>query len=164
MTTPGWTTVGCTGHQSLSLSTRRLVAAEIGNHLATIAGELIGVCSLAGGADQIFAHALLAAGGRLHAIIPSANAHESFSSEDDHLGFTSLLALADKQTQLPFPTPTEEAYMAAGKAVADASDILLAVWDGRPAAGLGGTADVVAYANAHGRTVKVIWPPGGSRG
>ncbi len=158
------TTVGCTGHQSLSLWTRRQVAAEIATYLATIPGELTGVCSLAGGADQIFAHALLAAGGHLRAVIPSANSHDSFTRDDDRTAFTHLLEQAIERTDLPFPKPTEEAYMAAGKAVSDASDILLAVWDGKPAAGLGGTADVVAYARERGRHVMVIWPPGSSRG
>jgi hypothetical protein len=157
------TTVGCTGHQSLSLWTRRQVAAEIATYLATIPGELIGVCSLAGGADQIFAHALLAAGGHLHAIVPSANSDESFARDDDRTAFTHLLEQAAERTDLPFSTPTEEAYMEAGKVVADACEILLAVWDGKPAAGLGGTADVVAYARERGRHVMVVWPSGSSR-
>lgn len=157
------TTVGCTGHQSLSLWTRRQVAAEIATYLATIPGELVGVCSLAGGADQIFAHAMLAAGGHLHAIVPSANSDESFSHDDDRTAFTHLLEQATERTDLPFSMPTEEAYMAAGKVVADTCEILLAVWDGKPAAGLGGTADVVAYARERGRHVMVVWPSGSSR-
>ena len=157
------TTVGCTGHQSLSLQTRRQVAAEIAKYLATIPEKLVGVCSLAGGADQIFAYALLAAGGYLHAIVPSANSHDSFSLDNDRAAFDHLLEQAAERTDLPFPRPTEEAYMAAGKVVSDASDVLLAVWDGRPAAGLGGTADVVAYARERGRHVVVIWPPGSLR-
>jgi hypothetical protein len=158
------TTVGCTGHQSLSPWTRRQVAAEIATYLATIPGKLIGVCSLAGGADQIFAHVLLAAGGHLHAIIPSANSHDSFTHDDDRTAFIHLLEQAAERIDLPFPKPTEAAYMAAGKAVSDASEILLAVWDGKQAQGLGGTADVVAYARQQGRNVIVIWPPGSSRG
>jgi hypothetical protein len=121
------------------------------------------VCSLAGGADQIFAYVLLAAGGHLYAIVPSADSHDSFSLDDDRIAFDHLLEKATQRTDLPFPNPTEEAYMAAGKAVSDACDVLLAVWDGKPAAGLGGTADVVAYARKQGRDVLVIWPPGSSR-
>jgi hypothetical protein len=40
---------------------------------------------------------------------------------------------------------------------------LLAVWDGKPARGHGGTADVVAAAREQGRTVRVIWPAGSTR-
>ena len=52
---------------------------------------------------------------------------------------------------------------AAGKAIAERSDLVLAVWDGRPAGGLGGTADVVKYARERGTTVAVIWPDGCAR-
>jgi hypothetical protein len=40
----------------------------------------------------------------------------------------------------------QESYFAAGKKVVDATDLLVAVWDGKPAKGLGGTADIVKYA------------------
>ncbi|MFH9861330.1 hypothetical protein [Streptomyces sp. NPDC017202] len=40
---------------------------------------------------------------------------------------------------------------------------LLAVWDGKPARGYGGTADVVAYAERTGVAVRVLWPDGASR-
>ncbi|MEV5731635.1 hypothetical protein AB0N50_38930 [Streptomyces pharetrae] len=42
-------------------------------------------------------------------------------------------------------------------------DELLAVWDGKPARGYGGTADVVAYAQRQGTAVRVLWPQGASR-
>jgi hypothetical protein len=43
------------------------------------------------------------------------------------------------------------------------SDQLWAVWDGQPARGYGGTADVVAAAHGNGLPVQVIWPPGAHR-
>ncbi len=73
------------------------------------------MCSLAGGADQIFAHALLAAGGHLHGIVPSANSDESFACDDDRTAFTRLLDQAAERTDLPFSMPTEEAYMEAAR-------------------------------------------------
>ena len=53
--------------------------------------------------------------------------------------------------------------MDAGKVVVDRSSVVLAVWDGQPSRGLGGTADVVAYARQRGVTVTVVWPEGASR-
>jgi hypothetical protein len=38
------------------------------------------------------------------------------------------------------------------------TDRLYAVWDGKPARGYGGTADVVAEAEKRGIPVTVIWP------
>jgi len=43
------------------------------------------------------------------------------------------------------------------------ADRLFAVWDGQPARGYGGTADVVAEARQRGVPVTVIWPEGASR-
>ena len=50
---------------------------------------------------------------------------------------------------------TEDAYRAAGEAVVERSDVLLAVWDGQPAKGIGGTGEVVAAAGRLG--VPVSW-------
>ena len=48
--------------------------------------------------------------------------------------------------------------MAPANVVADRCDLLIAVWDGQPAQGLGGTGDVVRYAREIGREVLVVWP------
>jgi hypothetical protein len=53
--------------------------------------------------------------------------------------------------------------MAASKLMIDTADELYAVWDGRPARGYGGTADVVAYAHELGKPVHIIWPAGAKR-
>ena len=74
--------VGCTGHQSLSPSTRRDVAAAIASVLASQTEDaLVGFTSLAQDADQLFAFAVLAAGGQVHAVIPSQGYEESFTSD-----------------------------------------------------------------------------------
>ena len=45
----------------------------------------------------------------------------------------------------------------------DDADVLFAVWDGQPARGYGGTADVVAEARRRKVPVRVIWPDGAQR-
>ncbi len=157
------TTIGCTGHQTLSPLTRRQVAAALATQIAKVEDELVGLCSLAVGADQIFAHILLASGGRLHAVIPCQGYASTFGDEATRQEFQRLLSAAHEVTELPFSEPSEEAFMAAGRTVADRCDLLLAVWDGQPAAGLGGTADVVAHAASRGRPVEIVWPDGSSR-
>jgi hypothetical protein len=52
----------------------------------------------------------------------------------------------------------EDAYLAAGQRVVELSDIVLAVWNGKPAKGKGGTADVVAYAIRRGMPLIHINP------
>jgi hypothetical protein len=65
--------------------------------------------------------------------------------------------------ELSFDEPTEEAFWSAGRYVVDHADQVLAVWDGQQAGGLGGTADVVAYARAKRKPVTRIWPAGAER-
>jgi hypothetical protein len=156
------TVIGCTGHQTLSPTTVAGVAAAITAELARLQGPLTGVCSLAAGADQIFAEAILAAGGELRAVLPSQGYTTTFTDEN-RVRYAALLAAAGTVTTLPYQEPSEQAYLAAGHTVVNCSDVLLAVWDGAPAAGTGGTADVVEYARARGLTVLVIWPTGASR-
>jgi hypothetical protein len=158
------TRVGCTGHQSLTPTTRRDVAAAIARVLAEQSeGTLVGFSSLAAGADQLFALAVLAAGGQLHAIIPSQGYERSFASDQARNTYAALLTLTDDILTLPFAEPNEDAYLAAGHEVADRCDMLVAVWDGQEAAGKGGTGDVVSYARNRGVDVRVIWPSGARR-
>jgi hypothetical protein len=158
------TCIGFTGHQNLSPAVRRIVAQAVATRIAEVEGDrLIGRTSLAEGADQLFAFATLAAGGELHVIIPSSGYESSFRSRHPRDTYLALLRLATDSSTLPYPAPSEDAYMAAGREVVDGSDLLIAVWDGQQAAGRGGTADVVAYARDQGRDVEVIWPSGATR-
>ena len=158
------TRIGCTGHRALSPGTRRSVAAAIADVLAAeVDDDLTGLTSLAEGADQIFAFAVLSAGGQVHAIIPSEGYEQGFSSSSARATYTALLNLAGTTTTLPFTAPDEDAYLAAGHEVTDCSEILIAVWDGRDAAGTGGTGDIVAYARERGVDVRIVWPDGASR-
>lgn len=159
------TRIGVTGHQNILGNTRRMVAAELASVILSCTDDdLVGYTSLAEGADQLFAFAILAAGGQVHAVIPSASYEASFQSTTGRNTYTALLSLASAQEQLPHQAPTEDAYLAAGHEVVNCADVLLAVWDGAGAAGKGGTGDVVEYAETQGVEVRVIWPPGSRRG
>jgi hypothetical protein len=50
-----------------------------------------------------------------------------------------------------------EAYQQAGRYVVEHSAVLLAVWDGLPAGGRGGTAEIVAWARGLGKGVIRVW-------
>jgi len=158
------TIVGFTGHQNITAMTRRKAAAAIAGELAGLSdASLVGVSSLAAGADQLFAFCVLAAGGQLTFIQP-ADGYRDTMSGADLLRYDHLLPLVTATEVMPFDEPSEKAYYAAGQRIVDMCDLLLAVWDGRPAGGLGGTADVVAAARTKGKTIKVIWPDGAGRG
>jgi hypothetical protein len=154
--------MGITGHQRLPAATATLVRDALGKQLADVEG-LAGVAALAEGADQLFALEVIRHGGQLTAVIPSARYRETFTDAPARQRYDELLRLASEVITLPFAQPTEDAFMAAGREVVDRCDTLMAVWDGRPAAGLGGTADVVAYAIQQSKPVIRVWPSGASR-
>lgn len=139
--------IGITGHQRLKEpSSWQWVSSELDNLLNHLASPLIGITSLAIGADQLFANAVLQHGGSLEAIIPFAGYENTFSEGHNKQEYTRLLNSASKVEILEKHGSNEEAYLEAGKRMIDLSDILVAVWDGKPAAGLGGTGDAVNYA------------------
>jgi len=118
--------------------------------------------SLAAGTDQLFAEIALDCGARLTVITPAAD-YETTFTPDELSRFRSLLRRAQAHVAMDFPSVSDEAYYATGAYIAEHSDLILAVWDGRPARGLGGTGDVVHYARALGKPVSVIWKAGVER-
>ena len=157
------TTLGVTGHQSLPRSTRDFVAEAIRELLSETEPPLSAVTALAAGADQLLAAELLRAGGRLSVIVPSLDYERTFTVREDLDSFQALLGAADAVTRLDYPEPSEAAFLAAGMAVVDECDRLIAIWDGEPARGLGGTADIVRYARESGTPVSILWPEGAGR-
>jgi hypothetical protein len=119
--------------------------------------------NLADGADQLFARAVLELGGALEVIVRAEQYRDGFPTEASKRGYDELLVHAQRVERLSFTESTEESHMAASQVIVDRCDLLLAVWDGQPARGHGGTGDVVQYARERGVPVEVIWPKGASR-
>jgi hypothetical protein len=150
--------IGITGHQTVPRAALPFVRASISEALNERHPTVVGITSLAAGADQIFARLVLESGGTLHAIIPCERYEDAFTTSESLQEFRRLLAKTDYCEILPYASPTEEAFLHAGKRVVDASELLIAVWDGEPAKGVGGTADIVEYARAKSRNVVIVWP------
>jgi hypothetical protein len=157
------TVIGISGHRVLPPHTERLVEEALHDEVARHAdGELVGVSALAEGADTLFANAVLDAGGSLVAVVP-ARGYRASLSEAHRPVFDALLARAVRVIALDHEDCTDDAYMEGGLRVLDESDLLVAVWDGEPARGLGGTAQVVDAAEERDLPVTVIWPTGAVR-
>ena len=157
---------GVTGHMDLGPATRRLVAAELATTLAaeTADGEpLVGVSCLAAGADQVFAWVVVALGGELVAVRPCARIEETVAGADLR-GMRAAAAMAVGTVALPHDEPSDQAYADANEEVLARADALVAVWDGRPSRGMGGTAETVAAAREQDKRVVVVWPRGARRG
>ncbi|MFE2976997.1 hypothetical protein [Streptomyces sp. NPDC059258] len=149
-----------TGHRSIPAEAEAHVLAGLRAALCGRDRATQALSSLAVGADQLFADLALTCGAELTAVIPSGDYEACFENAHDLARYRELKARAAQEVRLDFPHSTDEAYYAAGAYIADHCDRLLAVWDGLPARGLGGTGDIVTYARTLGRPVTVIWRDG----
>lgn len=150
--------LGITGHRSISKNDttvadavcHRLDQVEERRRTGTAAtpADLTVVCALAEGADRLVAWQAIQRGASLEVVLPLPvdDYLADFESEASRAEFHTLLAKAAAVTELGQAGTREKAYERAGRAVVDRSDIMLALWDGRPARGRGGTAEIVSYA------------------
>lgn len=157
------TRLAITGHRELPQHTETLVnqalRAEIERHAH---GTLTGVSCIADGADALFACAVLDAGGDLVVIVPASSYRDGLPAEH-HPTYDALIARASEVIQLDHIESNSDAHMDASLHMIGNADELVAVWDGEPARGYGGTADVVTVARERGIPVTVIWPDGATR-
>lgn len=121
--------------------------------------EHIAVLSpLAEGADRIIAERALAIDGtKLIAVLPLPVEmyQEDFRLPSSIQEFQNFLRLADEIIELPLIVDREESYRNVGEYLVTHCDVLIAIWDGQPARGPGGTAEVVA--SARDRYLPVAW-------
>lgn len=168
--------VGVTGHRADSLSPESLAAlpSRIGNLLGLIADagrELLerdGDCfaqvapvlrfvsPIADGADQIAAEVALERGWELQAVLPfkRADYRASLANHGARERFDALVERATSVLELPGDQDRQlEAYVMTGRATVAHCDLLIAVWDGLPPRGRGGTGEVVQLAITRGTVV-----------
>jgi hypothetical protein len=156
-----WLRIGVLGHRDIrpdhpgltqaiddTLDAICRTQADIQAHVKSTSVGLAVISSLAEGADRILARAVLARKGtRLEVVLPfdREDYYDDFGSPESRDDFDDLM---DKVTvDVIGPAESRDhAYEAAGHAMVDRSDIIVAMWDGEPARGRGGTADTYAYA------------------
>jgi hypothetical protein len=156
--------VGITGHSNLVPECVDAVHAAIHDVLVEETGgsSLIGVTCLAPGADQVFARVVLELGGKVEVVLPAMDYREKLKPER-RPAYDELIAKADIVSVLPYMLSGRQAYVAANERMLASVELLVAVWDGEPAGGRGGTGDVVEHARATGVPVLVIWPETAAR-
>ena len=152
--------VGFTGHQNISHPGRwGWVQEQFTCTLREVAqpGTQV-LTSLAKGGDQIISQTALSEGAAIAVIVPCRGYEQTFHDPADLAQYEKLLGEAADVVTLDFAAPSEDAFLAAGKLVADRSLVLITLWNGKKAAGKGGTGDIVAYAQSLGRRVIHINP------
>lgn len=155
--------IGITGHSNLAPSAEPAVVQALTEVLTDTPTPLVGVSCLARGADQVFARVVLDLGGQVEVVLPAADYRERKVKPANAAAFEELIGRASTVRTLPFEHSDREAYMAASEAVLATVDRIVAVWDGQPSDGHGGTGDVVAAARERGLPVTVVWPAGAAR-
>jgi len=151
--------IGFSGHQHIGDdATRNWLEAVIQREILK-SGCDIGSCSLAVGSDQLFARCLLRLGKRLEVIVPCDGYEATFKEDANLQQYKQMLAQANSVVKLSeFREPSEEAFLAAGMTIVGLSDLMFFVWNEKPARGLGGTGDVVAYARKVGVSLRIFNP------
>jgi hypothetical protein len=128
---------------------------------AAAASEFVVVSSLAEGSDRIVAETGLEAGYTLEALLPFARAEyaRDFATDESRAAFAGLLGRAAAVFELDGAAGERpHAYEAAGFVMLSNIDLLIAIWDGAEAAGIGGTAQIVHRAIADGIPVVRLDP------
>jgi hypothetical protein len=155
--------IGIAGHQRL-LDDRpseadaawRWVRDSLRRLLGDVTPPLIGLTSLAAGADQVFGEVVLECGGTLEVVLPFAK-YEALLSEPDRRRYDALHRHGTVEHLLEEDPIDDDARLAAfieaGRRVVELSDRLLAVLEGREKSV---TDTVVAYARELGRPVTIL--------
>jgi hypothetical protein len=156
------TTIAITGHRGLPPTISRLVDQALRAELARHHEPITGLSCLADGADQLFAQALLDSDGTLTVVIPADNYRDALPASC-HPTYDTLYAQATNIIRLDNPNSDPDAHMQASQTMLEHADHLIAVWDGQPSRGYGGTADVVHAAEQQAIPVTIIWPEGAQR-
>lgn len=148
--------VGVSGHQERDGADWNWTRDALASLLTELGGPVEGWSSLAVGADQLFAETVLSLGGSLMTVVPGDWYEECYRSPAALARYRDLLSRGGA-IELD-GLQGEEAFLQAGRKVADESDVLIAIWDGQPAKGKGGTGDIVDYARQLGKPVYRIDP------
>jgi hypothetical protein len=163
--------VGVAGHRTLENAPRLLTRVQ--DVLKTLDGLFQGsphtyvvMSQLAEGADRLVTRAVLdwpeSAGpdvaASCHVLIPmpKKDFFKTFcekTRDESVKEFQSFLDAGATQEQLPGAPTNEEAYEIAGRLMVDRCHLVIAIWDGNPPKGRGGTAEVIEYARKQCRAI-----------
>ena len=148
---PVFHVVGFTGHRQLKDTTGAARAIRETLHALQREGrgEWIAVSSIAAGSDLLFVREALHAKLAWHALLPLAPGEFQRDFQPEEWKTVQALLAEAEQVRVATESGTrEDAYLDCGVETAHLCDVLIAVWDGEPARGKGGTAEIVAYARS----------------
>ncbi len=151
--------VGVSGHRDLIdlEAVSKAVDEALREILAAYEDDPLQVISpLAEGADRVVVWRAME-NNVVHLVVPlpleMSDYMLDFKSISSKAEFITLLEQADQVIELPAELTRAACYLATGMYVLDHSDVLIAIWDGAPARGISGTAEIVAEARRRGMPI-----------
>jgi hypothetical protein len=154
--------IGVTGHRRFDdHALAREMTSHVLDRLLPDGNPVTVVSSLAEGGDRLVAELCLArSGSELHVVLPLRRDDylRDFSAAESRHEFDALMARAEsvEVVEQRAGDTREDAYQRAGRAVVDAVDVVVALWDGASSRGQGGTAEIIQYALDRDVLVEVV--------
>ena len=150
--------IGFTGHRELPDETRcrEAIRKVLEDWKSRVSGVVYGVSSVAAGGDLLFAEICLELDVAVRVLLPLRK--ERFRDDFDDATWKRaerVLASALFVEVTGVSEESDERYYECGIETVQQSQLLIALWDGGPGRGMGGTADIVHFAKERGQPV--VW-------
>jgi len=155
---PSTVAIGFTGHRNLpdESKSRESILKFLQDFKGKTEKTIYGVSSAAAGGDLLFAESCLQVGLPIRILLPAPK--EQFREDFDDATWSraeSVMQRAMSVEVIGTGETKEERYYECGAETVQQSQMLLALWDGKPSQGLGGTEEIFTYAKNQGRPV--VW-------
>jgi len=158
--------IGVTGHRKLEnqpalVKAVRSAIQSINQMVPPMRGTPVCICvlsPLAEGADRLVVKEVLKVPeSTLEVVLPleKDDYMQDFETSQSREEFEKLFSQANSVRGLPAKAERTEIYEQVGRYVVDQCDVLIALWNGKKAAGQGGTEEIVQYARETG--CPLIW-------
>jgi hypothetical protein len=156
---PATLAIGFTGHRKLDdeARCRKLIHDYLSECKSATPGTVYGVSSVAAGGDVLFAESCIELGIPLRVLLPLPQ--EQFRDDFDAATWERVQQILGKAVSVEITGANEsreERYYECGIETVHQSRLLIALWDGKPSNGLGGTESIVAFATGLSRPVAWI--------
>jgi hypothetical protein len=155
---PSTVAIGFTGHRNLpeEAKSRACILKFLQDFKSKTDKTVYGVSSAAAGGDLLFAESCIQLGLPIRILLPAPK--EQFREDFDDATWTraeSIMQRAMSVEVIGSGETKEERYYECGAETVQQSQMLLALWDGKPSQGLGGTEEIFTYAKNQERPV--VW-------
>ncbi len=150
--------IGFTGHRALQdeAACRKSIFEFLKQQKSSTPGIVYGISSVAAGGDLLFAESCIQLELPLCVLLPLPV--EEFRKDFDDVSWSRAEQILSKAICVEVTEGNqsrEESYYECGIETVQRSRLLLALWNGDPSQGLGGTEDIVSFAKGLGKPV--VW-------